>query len=149
MGKKTIIFDFNRTLYDPETDGLFDGVIDMLDELRQEERRLVLLSKQEGGRETLLSDLGIDGYFEGAHFVPRKTREVMLDIVETDGLDPKETLVVGDVPHSEIKAGNAVGMETVWLRHGYFADTVPDDESTPKHIVLSIPELRDLLKRLA
>ena len=31
---KCVIFDFNRTLYDPEKDGFFEGVMDVLTKLK-------------------------------------------------------------------------------------------------------------------
>lgn len=143
---RAVIFDFNRTLYDPESDALYEGVLAMLDELRTM-RRLILYSKKEGGREDLLTRLGIEAHFEAAYFVDSKTADSVRDILARHELATDECIIVGDVITSELAAGREVGLETVWLRHGKFANLFRPFE--PTHTTTTIAELRALLARIA
>lgn len=146
MPKKALIFDFNRTIFDPDRGALYEGVLDLLVEL-QLERKLFLLSKLEGGREALLKDLGIDGYFQNTYFVERKTPDIIKKIVTENGLSADESMVIGDLISAELAAGREAGLGTIWVRQGKFADLTADFE--PDHIVSSIQELRELLRTLS
>jgi FMN phosphatase YigB (HAD superfamily) len=84
MQRKAVIFDFNRTLYDPETGALYPEAAELLSELSAE-RRLFLYSKLEGGRSDLLHELGIADHFEDTYFVEHKTPESIRAIVDTRG----------------------------------------------------------------
>ncbi len=50
MNKRAVIFDFNRTLYDPDSGALYEGVVELLENLKNE-RRLFLF---EWGSDTLI-----------------------------------------------------------------------------------------------
>ena len=53
--------------------------------------------------------------------------------------DPAKVLVVGDRPASEIRAGKALGMHTVRLRHGEFVSQEPaGPEERPDHEIRKI-----------
>lgn len=53
--------------------------------------------------------------------------EIMECIIETYGYQPSELLVVGDNPHSEIKAGNNLGIQTIQiLREGIIKSDLAD-----------------------
>jgi len=145
MSRRAIIFDFNWTLYDPKSQSLFPDVRELLEEVSLS-RRLILYSKLEGGRDSLIEDLDILKYFESTHFVEHKTAEGILNILADHELKAAETIIVGDLMTSELAAGHGAGLDTVWLRHSKFADEVGDFE--PTHTVRSIIELRGLLKQI-
>ncbi len=146
MDKRAIVFDFNRTLHDPDADALYDGVLEMLDVLRAE-RRLFLLSKKEKGREGRLRELGIAGHFEDVLFVERKTSELLAEMLAKGNLNPTQVVVVGDRARGELHVANSLGSETVWFRQGKFAHETPDSYE-PTHTVRTLSELHGLLKRI-
>jgi FMN phosphatase YigB (HAD superfamily) len=66
---------------------------------------------------------------------------LFVDLLKTHRLQPKEVLVVGDNPDSEIEAGNRLGMATMQiLRPG-----VPRSNHAQGHIE-SLAQLRELLR---
>ena len=61
---KGIIFDFNRTLYDPDTGQLVDGATTLLKSLHGKGYLLCLISKKSvEGRKEQITSLGLDRYF--------------------------------------------------------------------------------------
>jgi FMN phosphatase YigB (HAD superfamily) len=60
-------------------------------------------------------------------------------------LKPGETLIVGDRPAREIRAGRELGMHTVRLRHGEFKSQMPvGPEEEPDYVIRNISEVRRL-----
>lgn len=143
-----IIFDFNRTLFDPTVYRLYSGVIPMLEELRVK-YPLILFSKKGWDRTTLLRELGIVDYFAGTYFVDTKTTDKLTEILKTHALDASSTVIVGDMLNEEIRAGADLGMTTVWFQQSAFGMAMhADTDCIPHHTVSSIAELRDLLRSM-
>ncbi|MFT5036745.1 MAG: FMN phosphatase YigB (HAD superfamily) [Candidatus Azotimanducaceae bacterium] len=141
--QSAILFDFNRTLYDPERKELFPEVRELLS-YYSKTHQLYLVSKKEQSRFDLIDSLEIKHFFNSVHFVERKSpilfKEVTKDV-------QGEVYVVGDVVHSEIKAGNMCGMKTIWFQNGAFADQRPkDDMERPWHRIQTLSELYTLIK---
>jgi phosphoglycolate phosphatase-like HAD superfamily hydrolase len=86
-----IIFDYNRTLYNPETNSLYFGVIKLLQDLSKN-HELFLISKNEPGREDGLEKQGIKKYFKKISFVEEKTTDLFKELVQGD----KNSFVIGD-----------------------------------------------------
>lgn len=123
----TIIFDFNRTIYDPDAGALVPGALVLLQNLFAKGHTLFLVSKLEAGREAALEHLGIRHFFTDAKFVENK-REALEEIIRAS---PPPVYVMGDHLHDEIRAGNALGARTIWLKRGRFMNLIPegkDDE---------------------
>ena len=57
-----IIFDYNRTLFNPETGRLYGGVYELLEKLYQE-FSLFLFSYDEFGRDKFMKDSKIEKFF--------------------------------------------------------------------------------------
>ncbi|MBV9159370.1 MAG: HAD family hydrolase [Candidatus Kaiserbacteria bacterium] len=143
---EAIIFDFNRTLFDPVSFRLYPGVQNMLEDLRQL-YRLFIFSRMGHRRDRLLVDLGIADCFEASYFAAKKTSEELLRIFATHGLQPAHTYVVGDLLADELRVGAQVGAKTVWLRHGIFSGAqaiLPHEK--PTYTVSTIEELHGLLR---
>lgn len=138
----TIIFDFNRTIFNPETGSLLSNALEVLKTLRGRGHTLYLVSRLEPGREAALSDLGIDGYFKEAKFVNDK-REALKEIISAS---PSPTYVIGDYLHDEIRAGNELGAKTIWLKRGRFADLIPKNkDEEPWHTIDDLMEVLELI----
>ena len=61
--KKIIIFDFNRTLYDPDQQCLVADARLVLQALRERGFSLCLISRAAPSRKELITELGLDQYF--------------------------------------------------------------------------------------
>lgn len=148
MSPRAVIFDFNRTLFDPTVYALYSGVVPMLEELKST-RTLILFSRKGWDRHVLLDTLGIRSYFDSAHFVEQKSAEVLKDILAPHGIAASDCVIVGDMLSEEICAGHELGMRTVWFRQSRFRFmSQPDVSCAPHHTVHSITELRELLRTL-
>lgn len=138
-----IIFDYNRTLYNPETASLYRGVVSLLKNLSQE-NELFLISKKEEGRAARLQELGIAQYFQKITFVENKTTATFLALTGTTS----NVLVVGDRIRGEIQLGNQLGFTTVWLKRGKFATELPEKpEEKPDYTITRITALASIITR--
>lgn len=143
---KLAIIDFNRTLYDPDTGGLIAYAEEMLKTLTDMGVRLVLVSKDEGGREDVLASLGITPYFAETVFTPKKTPELFVRLIENHGSTIEETYVIGDYLAEEITHGNAAGLKTIRLVRGKFAHHMPSGaHDTPWRSVDSLHSVAELI----
>lgn len=119
-----IIFDYNRTLFDPDTNALYPGVSDMLKRLSGA-HELYLVSRFEAERLTQLEELDIAQYFQKTTFVGDKSAPLFKELVG----DAKDVIVVGDSIGDEIKIGNQLGFMTIRVKQGRFSSTEPKDAS--------------------
>lgn len=138
---KVIIFDFNRTLYDPDMGSLIAGCLEVLEALSHK-YRLVLITTETGSRGKLIYDLGLRQFFQKVVMASSKSKEVFLNCCKELGVSPDEVMVVGDRVRGEIAIGNELGMFTVQFQNGPFAKELPEDESErPKIIIKKLEEL--------
>ena len=129
-----IIFDYSRTIFNPDTDRLYVGVFEVLDELSKS-HELYLVSTHEQGRREKIKDFGIHIFFKKVFFVNRKSVEIFKLIAD----EGDEVLVVGDNIYSEINVGNKMNFNTVLLNHGYSNRMLPlKEEHKPKHTISHI-----------
>lgn len=145
---KAIIFDFNRTLFDPVEEALFDGVEDLLANLK-ERYWLGLISL--GGRErrAQIDKLRLGSYFEKIIIALEKKAQNFEDFCQKLNIQPEEVLVVGDRVRSEIMLANQLGMVTVWLKKGIFASVFPaNKDEKPDFIINSLKSLVNILENL-
>jgi FMN phosphatase YigB (HAD superfamily) len=139
----TVIFDLNRTLYDPETNGLLPGVHDLLETLQANSVEMHVISRKEPGREDILKAHGVEHYFGSITFVDDKTHELFADYVSSlHG----PVYVVGDYLHEEIRFGVQAKAKTIWLKRGKFSHLLPESEDdTPWKIVSELDEVAHLI----
>ena len=143
---KLAIIDFNRTIYEPETNGLVPGALAMLQALSAV-MPLVLVSKLEQGREEILSALGVDHFFKETVFTPAKSGRLFMDIIARHGAQPHTTYIIGDYFLEEITHGNNIGAKTIWLRRGNFAKHVPKrPEEEAWRTIEDLSEVEELVK---
>lgn len=140
-----IVFDYNRTLFDPERGELYEGIYDVLENLSKK-HKLFLFSYDEFGRENLFRKMKIDQFFSKIDFVEGKNEKSMLELVENASTDT--TFVIGDSLRDEICLGNKLGYETVWLKNGKFSSEVPYSGcEKPKYVISSVNEIFDILEK--
>lgn len=140
-----VIFDYNRTLFDPETGGLVAGAREAVEALAARKATLHLVSRNEPGRQDALARFGLDKHFASVSFVDDK-EAAMRPI--TEGADTP-VYVVGDHLHNEIRIGNRLGARTVWLKAGKFKDLLPEHaEDEPWRTIDHLERLPEVFAEL-
>jgi len=136
-----ILFDYNRTLFNPDTDSLYQGALELLHDMAKR-HELILISRKEVGREEHMEKLGIRNYFKSVHFVEEKNEKLFKELAEGD----THVIVIGDRVKEEILIGNKLGFTTIWLQQGKFADERPSSpDEQPTHTVQTIAEIKKII----
>lgn len=142
---KAIIFDWGRTLHDPERDVLFEGAQEILGRLAGKYHlSLVSLAKSNTpeDRRKQIDDSGIAHHFQEI-LVGGEDKDSMYDHLVTKlGFMPSEIAMVDDRVVRGIAWGNRTGATTIWMRRGKFADELPTPET--KEPTKTITDLMDL-----
>ncbi|MEK7607896.1 MAG: HAD hydrolase-like protein [Patescibacteria group bacterium] len=137
-----IIFDYNRTIFDPEKDRLYDGAFEVLKTLAMN-NDLFLVSRNEPKRETRLKSLGIIGLFKKILFIGEKSEDSFLSFVGED----RDVIVVGDSVQDEIRIGNKLGFTTIRILQGKFRDITPTSiEEISDYEIKDIREVINIVK---
>ena len=145
MTVKAIVFDFNRTLYDPDSDALTPGALGVLQALAAR-YPLALYSKKGEGRDERVAELGLPRFFKKIIRVEIKSPADFLQLARELGVKPGEVLVVGDRVRSELRAGKEAGCRTAWVRQGKFAGEGPENPGEePDYVLASLPKLPGIL----
>jgi FMN phosphatase YigB (HAD superfamily) len=138
-----ILFDYNRTLFDPEARALYEGVPQLLEDLSVR-NDLFLVSRNEPGRASAFSALGISRYFKKTIFADDKSAELFRELCG----ESADVFVVGDRVREEISIGNQLGWKTVWVRQGKFAHELPSNaHEDPMFTVRDVREIKTILAR--
>lgn len=136
-----IIFDYNRTIFDPETDNLYLGVLELLQKLSAK-YELFLISRNEPARKRRLEELNIKNYFQKISFVNEKSKQILEEISG----NTKNVIVIGDSISDEIKIGNQLGFITVRLKKGKFATEIPKNkDEIAKFNITNISDLENII----
>ncbi|MEK6901765.1 MAG: HAD hydrolase-like protein [Nanoarchaeota archaeon] len=145
---KSVIFDFNRTLFDPDKKALVEGALLLLQALQQQEYKLCLISRKTvEERQEDISRLGLDKFFMHIIVAEEKTQEHFSDCLNAMKLQGREVAVVGDRVRSEIYFGNVLGMRTIWFKVGKFAVEEPQKkEEEPNYVITDLGEVLGCLK---
>ena len=141
--KKIIIFDFNRTLYDPDNNCLIFGARFVLRVLVRRGFLLYVVSSARQSRRQCIDDLGIGQYFAQIIITKEKCKKDFQKIIAREVIDRNLSFVIGDRVRKEISIGNTLGMQTIWVKAGKFSHEEPRRKiEQPTYIVRT---LRDIL----
>lgn len=145
---KNIIFDWKRTLYDPDTKELIEGTRELLNFLENKKIPMILIGKGGDDMQKEVDRLEVGIYFQKIVFAQgEKDPEIFAAQVKDD---PKRTLLIGDRVRSELEIGNRLGATTIWVKQGKFADELPENkDQKPDYEVTSLNGCLKLLKTLA
>lgn len=142
---QTIIFDFNRTLYNPDVDRLLPQAKQVLTTLKRRKIALHLISRKEAGREDRIERTGLAPYFDSVTICPSKTKKIFRQIL--GDTDPATALVIGDRLCDEIAIANKLGITSVRLRLGKFVAEEPASAiEIPTYTITSLPDLLPLTR---
>ena len=136
---KGIIFDFNRTLYDPEAGKLFPGVKELLKDLGGKGIKRGLISFGSLEKEQLIKSLGLPPFLDWYTVVLEKNPAHFQMFCKKFNIKPEEVAVVGDRMVEEITVGKRLGMKTMWLKRGAYANEITN--ISPDFIIDSLAEI--------
>ncbi len=146
---KGVIFDFNRTLYDPDSKQLVEGALRLLGRLRSDGIEACLISKKSAeGRESQIKALGLGSYFKRILVIEGGKQEAHFqECLEAMSLQAHEVAVVGDRIREEISLGNRMGMLTIWYKAGKFAAEASESrDQEPTYTVTGLDDVFGCLK---
>lgn len=144
--KKIIIFDFNRTIYDPDSERLIKDARFVLQTLRRRGFMLYLISRAGKARRELIKNMKIEKYFCRIITSKEKSRRDFEKIVKSGNIDRNLSFVVGDFIREEILIGNSLGLQTIWFKAGKFVNEKPRNKNEkPKYIVSKLRDILDLV----
>ena len=143
---KAIIFDYNRTIYNPENGSVFPGIIELIQGYKNPDFKLFMVAKGGDERKRQVVDLNISHYFDKVVIEPEKTKEDFVGIMR-ECEEGTEFYVVGDRVKKEIKFGNQCGMTTIWFKNGKFASEVPEEEiEQPDYTMYELEKMKEVIK---
>jgi phosphoglycolate phosphatase len=131
---------------------LFDGVLPMLEDLKQRHHWLaVATAKSRSGLDEVLSSRQLQGIFNGSRTADetagKPNPRMLLELMHEFGAAPERTLMIGDTTHDLQMAANA-GCASVGVSYGAHA---PDGFSAlkPLYVAQSVADLHRWLNESA
>ncbi len=143
--QKVIIFDFNRTLYDPTKKELSYNALHILKHISKE-FYLILLGKGDIKRRQIIKELNIEKYFKSIYIVKEKNIEQLIDIKNQF---PKKTIfyTIGDRIKKEIFLWNQVWFKTIWYKNWDFSIEWPEIKSKePWRTIKNLEEIISIIE---
>jgi phosphoglycolate phosphatase len=125
---------------------LYDGIIDVFEELTKENKLAILTNKNQDITDSLIEFLGIGKYFSqivGVIDSPVKPQpDILWDIIKANGFDVSDAVMIGDSAVDINTAKNA-GVTSIGMTYGY------GDVSDADHIATSPSEIIAILNKMA
>jgi FMN phosphatase YigB (HAD superfamily) len=140
-----IIFDFNRTLFDPDKDTLMPGALALLASLKKKGIPLFLICKGDTERRKKIEELGLVPFFQKVIVTEQKGAQDFMACKNT--LPDHSFIAIGDRLDAELRHAQECNMVTVWFRKGKFANEMPQD-IVPQYTIASLHEFDDILSVL-
>jgi FMN phosphatase YigB (HAD superfamily) len=149
FGKKVVVFDWGRTLHDPDTNDLFPGVRELLTDLSKKYTlALITLPSSETAEERRrkIEHLGVAKFVPHIFVAETDKAQTFEKLLKDLNVDAEEIVIIDDRAIRGIAWGNAKGATTIWLRKGKFADELPNEQTgQPTHTIHELSKLSDLL----
>ena len=137
-----------RTDYISQTQ-CYDGMIDLLKELKHASKKLAILTnKPEDASRYLLENLNILDLFEAVigpdtYDSAKPNPKGLLQLIDDLGCTKNECVFIGDTP-TDIRTARAALVPSIAICHGYGSKDVLEKEN-PTHIIDDCTQLRDFL----
>jgi FMN phosphatase YigB (HAD superfamily) len=143
---QSVIFDWKRTLYNPDDKTLIDGGLEVLALLKQKNIPMVLIGKGSNDMYAEVERLRIKEFFSDIIFREGE-KDSNIFAAYVSKTNPKETLFIGDRVRSELEVGNRLGATTIWVKQGKFAEEGSlHNGQKPTFVVNSLVELKKFLQ---
>jgi len=137
---KVVIFDWNRTLYDPERQKLLPEALNLCRKLSVNGIILVIISRGEPERKREIAASALAQYIFAISVEKEKSLRQFRRILRK--FPATLTFVVGDRVNEEIRMGNRLGLTTIWLQKGKFRKEVPQNNAQlPSFTIKSLAEV--------
>lgn len=135
---KAVVFDYNRTIFNPDTKEIIPEARDAIELLCQSKLKLFLISKGGDDRRKQIATLDIIQFFDYVTVVPEKSTT---DFQQCKDMCEKNTMffAIGDRLREEIHHANICDMITIRFKNGEFSSEEPTKPSEqPKYTVTSL-----------
>lgn len=150
---KAIIFDWGRTLFDRDNDGLFPETKALVRDLSERYTlAIVSLAPKEliETRRQVVTDESLEQYFASIEFVDAKEDGAKDRAYERTlkhlTVQSSEVAIVDDRMVRGIAWGNRHGCTTIWFCNGRFSNEKPTDETgQPSYTITSLDDLKGIL----
>lgn len=140
--KQVIIFDFNRTLYNPESQRIIASAKYVLATLKKRGYPLYLISRAEKSRRETIKNNGIEKFFKGIVICRQKNKSIFQKIAKREAANTSFSFIIGDRIKEEIAIGNKMGIQTIWFKNGKFKNELPKNKTErPDFIVKKLKEI--------
>lgn len=128
----------------PETDATLDALAD--------EYQLGLITGGKNGREKV-ARLDLNGYFDTVFVSPeygssKRNQDIFIAALDSLAVTATEALYVGDRASLDFPQPNRLGMTTVRVQTGRYADTAATGEAEPDYTITSFGELPAVVDNL-
>ena len=130
---------------------LYDGVVDFLEALKSNGKKVYLLSNaQRGFTRPELRLLGIEQYFDGIMISSEEGCKKPGDrffrmILDKYGLNPKESIMIGNDSVSDILGAHSAGMDSLYIHTEISPECVEDLKSTYAVMDGDFRKIKDLI----
>ena len=145
-------FGLYKTPWHTEDEEPFSDALETLDCLRTRGYRLGIIANQVSGTAQRLEKWGLLKHFEiivtSAEFgVAKPDRLIFEKALELAECQPQDAVMIGDRLDNDIIPAKAIGMKTVWIRHG-LAIHQPIDlgKNVADWIIESLSDLKGIFK---
>ncbi len=143
--KKIIIFDFNRTIYDPIQDKIEENLDSILKNLIDKGYALYLVSHGIASDKSFIEEFKIINFFEET-YVTRNKKKAFERILDKSEAQPEYSFVIGDRIEAEIRIGNILGFNTVWFRKGKLKNRRGEGrDEKANYVIGDLNELNNLI----
>ena len=146
---RLVIFGWNQTLWNPETQQLFPGVIAVLEILSKKYSLALaeLIEKRDISQSLEQVNLiGVEKYFDKVHFKSNNSDSMYLDMLTYFEVKPEEVVLVDSRESGGIQFGNEIGSRTIFLRQKKLKEEHPyEGEVKPTYIIDSPFDLLAIL----
>ena len=147
---KIIIWDFNRTIYNPDTQTLIEHAGEVIQYAQQQKYKNIIFSKNNAGTlpvQQLLATFQLDSFFNDFVENTEKSISTLIPILKKYHVNKKLSFFISDRAQSDIPIGNALGLQTVWFRNGKFANEEPREKSEfPHYTITNFLEFKNILQ---
>lgn len=154
MNVKLVIFDFNRTLLNYDTQKENEGATALLKEIKENNIDICIVSRKEDEneeREKLLDKQEYICYVNKIYLTKGhdSKKSNYERAMQEMGCLPTETMVVGDILTKDIMPAAELGCITVWFKNGKFASLTPEVTGiAPTHIIENLSELFNIIMEI-
>jgi putative hydrolase of the HAD superfamily len=126
---------------------LLEGVVKTIDVLRPHHDLLIVTKGHLEEQRAKVERSGIEHHFDAVVIVDEKDDQTYRSIVDSLGLDPRQTWMIGNSPRSDINPAIRAGINAIYIPHPRTWHLEAEDVTEPPDLdqtLLHLPQFRDL-----